>query len=57
MSIKLHNPPALFPPYRDEANARMREKQLAGHRVSSTVLACQLLETKWKLEIEAVAAE
>lgn len=40
----------------DEANARMRAKQLGEHRVSSTVVCCRLLEPKWKLEIEAVAA-
>ena len=41
----------------DEANAQMREKHLEGHRVACTVLACQLLATKWKLEIEAIAAD
>jgi 2-iminobutanoate/2-iminopropanoate deaminase len=46
----------LADPSLDEANALMREKQLGGHRVSSTVVCCQLLETKWKVEIEAVAA-
>lgn len=40
----------------DEANARMRAKQLGAHRVASTVVCCQLLESKWKLEIEAIAA-
>ena len=40
----------------DEANAQMRAKQLGSHRVSSTVVCCQLLESKWKLEVEAVAA-
>jgi 2-iminobutanoate/2-iminopropanoate deaminase len=46
----------LSDPSLDEANARMREKQLGTHRVASTVVCCQLLETKWKVEIEAVAA-
>jgi 2-iminobutanoate/2-iminopropanoate deaminase len=46
----------LADPQFDEANARMRAKQLGSHRVASTVVCCQLLETKWKLEIEAVAA-
>ena len=46
----------LADPKHDEANARMRLKQLGAHRVSSTVVCCQLLESKWKLEIEAVAA-
>jgi enamine deaminase RidA (YjgF/YER057c/UK114 family) len=40
----------------DEANARMREKQLGAHRVPATVVCCQLLEPAWKLEIEAIAA-
>jgi 2-iminobutanoate/2-iminopropanoate deaminase len=47
----------LADPTYDEANARKRAKQLGSHRVSSTVVCCQLLETKWKLEIEAVAAK
>ncbi len=46
----------LADPTYDEANARMRARQLGSHRVASTVVCCQLLETKWKLEIEAVAA-
>jgi enamine deaminase RidA (YjgF/YER057c/UK114 family) len=46
----------LADPKDDEANGRMRLKQLGAHRVSSTVVCCQLLESKWKLEIEAVAA-
>jgi 2-iminobutanoate/2-iminopropanoate deaminase len=46
----------LADPRYDEANAKMRAKQLGSHRVSSTVVCCRLLESKWKLEIEAVAA-
>src|SRR5262245_25012561 len=46
----------LADPQYDEANAQMRAKQLGTHRVSSTVVCCRLLESKWKLEIEAVAA-
>lgn len=46
----------LADPKFDEPNARMREAQLGGHRVASTVVCCQLLEPAWKLEIEAVAA-
>ena len=46
----------LADPKYDEPNAVMRQKQLGTHRVSSTVICCQLLETKWKLEVEAVAA-
>ena len=46
----------LADPKYDEANAQMRLVQLGTHRVSSTVVCCQLLESKWKLEVEAVAA-
>jgi 2-iminobutanoate/2-iminopropanoate deaminase len=46
----------LADPKYDEANARMREKQLGSHRVASTVVCCQLLDPRWKLEVEAVAA-
>ena len=46
----------LADPVDDEANARMRARQLGAHRVASTVVCCRLLETKWKLEVEAVAA-
>jgi 2-iminobutanoate/2-iminopropanoate deaminase len=46
----------LADPKDDEANAQMRVRQLGTHRVASTVVCCRLLETKWKLEIEAVAA-
>jgi len=46
----------LADPSYDAPNARMRQKQLGEHRVSSTVICCQLLEKKWKLEVEAVAA-
>ena len=41
----------------DEQNAAMRQKHLGGHRVAAKVIVCQLLETKWKLEVEAVAAK
>jgi len=46
----------LADPADDGSNARMRQKQLGVHRVSSTVICCRLLEAKWKLEVEAVAA-
>ncbi len=32
-------------------------KYLGDNHPASTVICCQLLESKWKLEIEAVAAE
>ena len=47
----------LASPEYDEPNVRLRMKYLGAHRPASTVVCCQLLESKWKLEIEAVAAE
>jgi enamine deaminase RidA (YjgF/YER057c/UK114 family) len=46
----------LSDPRYDEPNVRMRVKYLGSHRPASTVVCCQLLEPKWKLEIEVVAA-
>jgi enamine deaminase RidA (YjgF/YER057c/UK114 family) len=46
----------LSDPKYDEANVLMRVKHLGSHRVSSTVVCCQLLDPRWKLEVEAVAA-
>jgi enamine deaminase RidA (YjgF/YER057c/UK114 family) len=43
-------------PTYDEANVRMRVKHLGTHEPSSTVICCQLLDPKWKLEVEAMAA-
>lgn len=43
-------------PMYDEPNAKIRAKFLGTHRPSSTVICCQLLEPRWKLEIEAIAA-
>ena len=40
----------------DEPNIAVRKKYLGDNEPASTVICCQLLETKWKLEIEAVAA-
>jgi enamine deaminase RidA (YjgF/YER057c/UK114 family) len=40
----------------DDANVRMRVKYLGDHRPSSTVVCCQLLDPRWKLEVEAMAA-
>ena len=40
----------------DQPNVAMRREFLGSHEPSSTVICCQLLESKWKLEIEAVAA-
>ncbi len=46
----------LADPQYDEANVRMRVKFLGTHQPSLTVVCCQLLDPKWKLEIEAMAA-
>ena len=46
----------LADPKFDEANVRMRAKYLGDHSVALTVICCQLLDPKWKLEVEAVAA-
>jgi enamine deaminase RidA (YjgF/YER057c/UK114 family) len=47
----------LADPSYDEANVQLRVKYLGSNRPASTVICCQLLETKWKLEIEAIAAK
>lgn len=46
----------LADPADDEANVRMRVKYLGSHRTSLTVVCCRLLDPRWKLEIEAMAA-
>lgn len=46
----------LASPAYDEPNVQLRMKYLGDNHPASTVICCQLLETKWKLEIEAVAA-
>ena len=46
----------LAKPEYDEQNVKLRVKYLGDNEPSLTVICCQLLETKWKLEIEAVAA-
>ena len=46
----------LSSPAYDEPNVRLRVKYLGNNRPASTVICCQLLESNWKLEIEAVAA-
>jgi enamine deaminase RidA (YjgF/YER057c/UK114 family) len=44
-------------PRDDEANVRLRMKYLGDHRPSLTVICCQLLDPRWKLEVEAMAAK
>jgi 2-iminobutanoate/2-iminopropanoate deaminase len=46
----------LADPADDEANVRMRVKHLRDHEPASTVVCCRLLDPRWKLEVEAVAA-
>jgi len=47
----------LADPRYDEANVRLRVKYLGDQRPSLTVVCCQLLDPKWKLEVEAMAAK
>jgi enamine deaminase RidA (YjgF/YER057c/UK114 family) len=46
----------LADPKYDEANVRLRVKHLGAHETSLTVVCCQLLDPKWKLEVEVMAA-
>jgi 2-iminobutanoate/2-iminopropanoate deaminase len=46
----------LAKPDYDKPNIAMRKEFLGSNEPASTVVCCQLLEAKWKLEIEAVAA-
>jgi enamine deaminase RidA (YjgF/YER057c/UK114 family) len=47
----------LADPQYDEANVQLRMKYLGTHRVALTVVCSQLLDPKWKLEMEAMAAK
>lgn len=47
----------LSSPEYDEENVQLRQKYMGDNKPSSTVICCQLLESNWKLEIEAVAAK
>lgn len=47
----------LAAPEYDEPNVQLRVKYLGDHRPASTVVCCQLLEPRWKLELEAMAAK
>jgi 2-iminobutanoate/2-iminopropanoate deaminase len=44
-------------PEYDEANVRLRIKYLGDHQPSLTVVCGQLLDSRWKLEVEAMAAK
>ena len=43
-------------PQYDEANVKLRKKYLRNHQPTLTVICAQLLDPKWKLEVEAMAA-
>jgi len=47
----------LADPAYDEANVQLRAKYLGEHRVALTVVCARLLDPRWKLEIEAMAAK
>jgi 2-iminobutanoate/2-iminopropanoate deaminase len=47
----------LADPSFDEANVQLRMKYLGNHKPALTVICCQLLEKKWKLEVEVMAAK
>jgi 2-iminobutanoate/2-iminopropanoate deaminase len=47
----------LAEPSFDEANVQLRIKYLGANQPASTVVCCQLLDPKWKLEVEAMAAK
>ncbi|MEO8201670.1 MAG: RidA family protein [Gemmatimonadota bacterium] len=47
----------LASPEYDEPNVALRVKYMGANRPASTVVCCLLLDPRWKLEIEAVAAK
>ncbi len=47
----------LADPADDEANVETRVRYLGSHRPSLTVVCCRLLDPRWKLEVEAMAAQ
>jgi enamine deaminase RidA (YjgF/YER057c/UK114 family) len=47
----------LASPEYDEPNVRLRKKYLGDHQVALTVVCAQLLDPRWKLEVEAIAAD
>lgn len=46
----------LADPADDETNVQVRMRHLGHHQPASTVVCCRLLDPRWKLEVEAVAA-
>jgi enamine deaminase RidA (YjgF/YER057c/UK114 family) len=71
MNLQLHNPENLFPPYRNYSHAVQVSGNSSflfisglngylsngSHAPARTVICSQLLDKRWKLEIEAVAAK
>jgi enamine deaminase RidA (YjgF/YER057c/UK114 family) len=47
----------LADPSFDEANIDLRVKYLGDNKPALTVICCQLLDPKWKLEVEVTAAK
>ena len=47
----------LADPSYDEANVQLRMKYMGDNKPASTVICCQLLDPKWKLEVEVTAAK
>ena len=47
----------LADPSYDEANVQLRVKYLGHNQPALTVVCCQLLDPKWKLEVEVTAAK
>ncbi len=47
----------LASPEYDAANIRLRKKYLGDHQIALTVVCAQLLDPKWKLEVEAMASD
>jgi 2-iminobutanoate/2-iminopropanoate deaminase len=47
----------LASPEYDAANVTLRKKYLGDHQTALTVVCAQLLDPRWKLEVEAMAAD
>ena len=47
----------LSSPEYDNENVELRKKYLGDHEPASTVICCQLLDAKWKIELEATAMD
>jgi 2-iminobutanoate/2-iminopropanoate deaminase len=47
----------LADPADDEANVQLRMKYLGDNKPALTVVCCRLLDPRWRLEVEAMAAK